>query len=705
MDVEEKKEKRIAKLRAEAEDRLARGSWEDAKKEEATPENLDHLYHELQVHQIELQMQNEELRNALAELEKLRDKYFELYHSAPVGYVVLDERGFIQDANLTAVHLFRAELTGLAYAPLSRFVSHDATKEFHLYLRRVFNSYAAESCEIRFTRPDGTSFYAQLQSTPVIDENGQRATCRTAVIDITDRINAQRDAAETLSMLNSLFDNAAEGICVWHNIESYPFVKFSHWNKKMTEYTGYTMDEINRLGWYQTMYPDPDLQTKAIEAMRVMGQGNDLRGEEWEIMTKDGMRRPVSISTSVLKDQAGTVHVLAIMQDLTERKKLEAQLVHAKKMEAMGTLAAGIAHDFNNMLQVILGYAEVLLMGKKKGDPEYAEIQAIIKMCYDARDLVQKIRVVSKKADIQRIPIDLNRNIEEVLKGFADTLPKEITIDAVLADDLAVIIADAGLMNQMVTHLVTNACEAMPRGGTVTIETKNIMGDDDFCEKHGGLKPGPYVMLRVSDTGRGIQQAMLERIFDPFYSTKPRDYRRGTGLGLALVHGIVEQHKGYIHVESEVGKGTTFRVYLPAEEAVDETKVVEALPTPPGGTETILLVEDEEILRTFGKDVLENFGYKVLAVADGVEALEVYSREKADIALVILDIIMPRMDGKQCLKELLKMNPSLKVLISSGVVEDDLIQSVVALGARGSLLKPFAVTEMLEKVRQVLDAD
>ncbi len=274
-----------------------------------------------------------------------------------------------------------------------------------------------------------------------------------------------------------------------------------------------------------------------------------------------------------------------------------------------------------------------------------------------------------------------------------------------LAEDLAVINADNSQVGQMVMNLAINANEAMPDGGTLTIQTENILLDDDFCRLHVGVNPGPHVLLTVSDTGRGIEKEILDRIFDPFYSTKPRDSNKGTGLGLPVVQGIVEQHDGYISVESEVGKGTTFRIYFPALESDKFTKTVKEIPVPMGGNETILLVEDEEPLRRLGLRILEKYGYKVLGVCDGQEAVEVYKKEQDNISLVILDIVMPRMDGKQCIQELLKINPDVKVLISSGVAQDDLIEDVVDLGAKGSLIKPYDIRGLLEKVREVLDSD
>jgi CheY-like chemotaxis protein len=258
----------------------------------------------------------------------------------------------------------------------------------------------------------------------------------------------------------------------------------------------------------------------------------------------------------------------------------------------------------------------------------------------------------------------------------------------------------------MVMNLAVNANEAMPQGGRLSILTENIVMDDDYCRLHLGVKPGPHVLLTVSDTGRGIDKGLMERIFDPFYSTKMRDYHKGTGLGLSVVQGIVQQHGGHITVESEVGKGTFFRMYFPALEHEIVPEYVETkIPFSSGGTETILLVEDDEAVRELGVIILEKFGYTVLSVGDGQEALDVYEKEQGNISLVILDILMPRMDGKECLEQLLRINPTVKAIISSGVGQEDLIQHVVKLGAKGAVNKPYGMRQLLGMVREVLDGD
>jgi two-component system, cell cycle sensor histidine kinase and response regulator CckA len=250
----------------------------------------------------------------------------------------------------------------------------------------------------------------------------------------------------------------------------------------------------------------------------------------------------------------------------TEKEALRTQLLQSQKMEAMGTLGAGIAHDFNNMLQVILGYSSFLLADKKKADPGYQEIQNILKTSREAAELVQRISLFSGKADMNPVPMNLNNQVEELTKLLSHTLPKTIDIETHMNEDLAIIYADPEKMGQLIMNLGINAAEAMPHGGLLNIQTGNIVLDDDYSRKHVGVKTGQYVMLRISDNGFGIDKQMMERIFDPFFSTKGKDFRKGKGLGLSVVQGIVELHGGHITSESEVGRGTTFSVYFPAVE-------------------------------------------------------------------------------------------------------------------------------------------
>lgn len=551
--------------------------------------------------------------------------------------------------------------------------------------------------DTKFRRTDGSEFDAHIRM-QILDTSGPEKVVISAITDISERKRAEEAFRKSEEKYRRIVETANEG--VWAMDETH-VTTFA--NNVMAQMLGYTVEEMIGKKVEYFMF-DEDLEDHR-KKMEVRRQGKSEFYER-RFRRKDGTALWTRISATAIMDEESHFRgSFAMFSDLTEIKALESQLIQSQKMETVGTLAAGIAHDFNNMLQVILGYSDMLLMEKEKGEPGYEELHAVIKTCHEARDLVQKIRVFSRKADIQLVPLSLNSQVNDVSKILDHSLPKTIHIDVRLDGGLAPIEADGSLMGQMLMNLAINASEAMPDGGALTIATKNIVLGDDFCRLHAEVKPGPHVMLTVSDTGRGISKELMDKIFEPFFTTKQRDYHRGTGLGLSVVHGIVQQHSGCITVESELGKGTTFRIHLPAVIAEEVPKTPQETLLPIGGTETILLVDDEELVREFSAKVLENFGYKVIAVADGQEALNVYEQERQNISLVILDIIMPRMEGKQCFKALLRLNPSVKVIICTGVAQDDLVREVVALGAKGSVLKPYNMRELLETVREVLDAD
>jgi len=396
--------------------------------------------------------------------------------------------------------------------------------------------------------------------------------------------------------------------------------------------------------------------------------------------------------------------------DITERKRAEQeaedlrhQLLQAQKMEAIGTLAGGIAHDFNNLLTVVLGFSELLLIGKSERDPSFPDIQKINQAARNGADLVKRILAFSRKTEINPRPLDLNHEIEQVKNLLVRTLPKMIEIELVLSEDLSQVNADPTLVEQMLMNLAVNAKDAMPDRGKLSIGTGNVVLDEEYCRMHIDAEPGDHVLISVSDTGYGMNEETLQHIFEPFYTTK--ETGQGTGLGLAMVYGIVRQHGGHITCSSEHGKGTTFRIYLPAMKAGAKTERSADTLLPAAGTETILVVDDEETIRILAERILKRSGYTVLAAANGKDALEMYKKGREKISLVILDLMMPVMGGWQCLEELLKIDPGVKVLMASGISDTGQQELATQVGAKGFVEKPYTIGQMLQRIREVLDGD
>ena len=442
----------------------------------------------------------------------------------------------------------------------------------------------------------------------------------------------------------------------------------------------------------------------------VMEAGRPIKVEE-PIFDKGEARWFETFKTPVRNAQGEIFGTTGLAQDITERKRAEeekemlrAQLLQAQKMEATGALAGGIAHDFNNLLQAISGYAQMLLLKKDEHDPDYHSLKAIQKSGDRAAQLVRELLQFSRKADSKRGPVELNKEVEQAVRLLERTISKMIDIEVHLSHDLWMVYADPVQLEQILLNLGTNAADAMPDGGKIFIAAENITLDETYAETHLGTQPGQYVLLTFSDTGHGMDQEVLVKIFDPFFTTK--EIGKGTGLGLASAYGIVKSHGGCITCDSEVGSGTTFKVYLPAMEQVETGENIDTVSkSPQKGTETILIIDDEEPIRNLASCALTDFGYSVLTASTGEEALEKYVSKSSEIDLVIMDIGMPGMGGHKCLLELLHIDPTARVIIASGYPINGQVKRTMEAGAAGYLAKPYRVSDLLNKVRSVLDKD
>jgi two-component system cell cycle sensor histidine kinase/response regulator CckA len=398
-------------------------------------------------------------------------------------------------------------------------------------------------------------------------------------------------------------------------------------------------------------------------------------------------------------------HAIVITRDISqlktadqERKKLEAQLRHAHKMEAIGTLAGGIAHDFNNLLMGIQGRNSLMLTDTPAHHPHHEHLQGIEAYVRSAVDLTRQLLGFARGGKYEVRPINLNDLVADSARMFGRT-HKELRIQTALDPDLKAVEVDPGQIEQVLLNLYVNAWQAMPTGGDLYLKTANISFSlDDIPPVN--LTPNAYVKVSVTDTGRGMDAATRERIFEPFFTT--REMGRGTGLGLASVFGILRNHGGQITVHSEKGRGTTFHIYLPvSEKSIPQTKTVgnDILP----GSETILLVDDESMILEVGQKLLEKLGYKVKTASSGSMAIEIYHQERAAIGLVVLDMVMPTMGGGQTYDTLKSMNPDIRVLLSSGYSLNGQAADILRRGCRGFIQKPFDLGALSRKLREVLD--
>ena len=490
--------------------------------------------------------------------------------------------------------------------------------------------------------------------------------------------------------------------------------KVTFFNEFAQKYFGYTEEQVIGMDAVGAFLLDKDSSKKDFEQLLKFLKEDPERqfATENQNVLRNGDPVWITWTYKPIFDGEGRFsEILCIGNDITElrltgkeKKELENQLLRAQKMEAIGTLAGGIAHDFNNILQAIFGYTQILQMDKNPDHPEYEKLARIAKSVKTASDLTQRLLIFSRKIESELKPMDLNQEVVQVSKMLERMIPKMIKIELHLDANLKAINGDRGQIEQIIMNLGVNARDAMPEGGGLIFKTENVTLDEAYCRRHLGAHPGDYTLMSISDSGQGMEEEVLEHIFEPFFTTK--ETGKGTGLGLAMVYGIVKSHGGYIVCESESGQGTTFMIYFPTFEDVpessetpDEEIVVE------GGKETILLVDDDENIRQLGKEILGQYGYKVLLAEDGESALELYKEMGDGIDLVLLDLIMPGMGGKQCLENLIRENLRIKVIITTGYSFDGYTRETIQKWSKGIIGKPFDLKQILHVIRKVLDEE
>ena len=457
-------------------------------------------------------------------------------------------------------------------------------------------------------------------------------------------------------------------------------------------------DELLQRNLATDIYRDPEQRALLLECFRC-GHSFDKVEAEWT--RQDGSALVVRVSARPIRETAKTVSFELYAEGITEQRALEQQLRQAQKMEAVGRLAGGIAHDFNNLLMVISGYCEFLLQ-KLGSDPSLRGCaQEIANAADRATSLTRQLLAFSRKQMLTPKVLDLNAVVSENLKMLPRLIGEDIELATLPADALGRVKADPGQIEQVVMNLVVNARDAMPTGGKLTIETANVTLDEAYTRGHPGVVPGDYVMLAISDTGMGMDKETQSHIFEPFFTTKGQ---KGTGLGLSMVYGIVKQSGGYIWVYSELDHGTTFKVYLPrVEEAEEKPALQPAPPGPPRGHETILVVEDEPQLRDLTRQFLEMRGYTVLVAENGAAAVEAARQHSGVIHLLLTDIIMPVMNGRELAQRMAALSPKTRILFMSGYTEAAVWRNGMIENSNNFLQKPFTLDALTRKVREVLE--
>lgn len=553
------------------------------------------------------------------------------------------------------------------------------------------------------TRKDGTRMWIRWTNKPVMDAEGRLLEVFSVGSDITDRKLAEEALQRSAREIEDLYDNAP---CGYHSLDKNGvFVRI---NDTELKWLGYSKEEVLGKKSFSDVIVPSDRERFAAEFARFKERGwvSDI---EFEMVRKDGAVFRVLLNAVAIKDEQGNyIASRSTVLDITqykqveeEKDRLEEQLRQSQKIEAIGLLAGGVAHDLNNLLSPILGYSELMLQGEGLSDGHRRDLGEIAKAGGRARELVRQLMAFGRKQTLDVRPLDMN----EIVNGFQPllrrTLRENIRIELNLAQSVRTVNADRGQVEQVLMNLVVNAQDAMPGGGVLTIETADVVLDEDYTTAYPEVEPGSYALLTVSDTGMGMDKETLTRIFEPFFTTKEKG--KGTGLGLATAHGIVRQHGGNIVAYSEPGRGSVFKVYLPS---TDQKPVIDVVTTATretaGGHETILLAEDEPAVRAMATSMLKSLGYHVIQDDTAEKCLSLAEKYDGRIDLLLTDVVMPEMSGKELYARLSQTRPGTKVLFMSGYAANVITGIGSAEDRIEFIQKPFTRQDLAKKIRQAL---
>ena len=633
-----------------------------------------------------------EARDSLSENEEL---FFKAFHLSPTVMSIFDANNNcyyeVNEKFTESLGYTRDEVIGKSEKELGIYADPEDRKRI---IRKAAKEGSVRGEVARFRAKDGSIRWGMVCGT-LITLKG-RLMALGSVTDITELKTAEEAIRESEARYRALFESANDAIFTMD------FDRILQCNPRTAELLERPVGEI--LG--RTPFDfSPEVQADGAPSAekgrcileKVMN--GSPQSFEWTLCRSDGQTFPAEVSLGRI-DAAGRTLIQAMVRDVSERKKLESQLLQAQKMEAIGTLAGGIAHNFNNILTGIQGYASLMRVDLDPAHPHYERLRSIEEQVKNGADLTRQLLGFARGGRFELKPLDMNALLEKTSRMFGQTR-REFIISRNLAPDVLPVTADANQMEQVLLNLYMNAWHAMSEGGTLYLQScmVTIADTQAFSQE---VKPGTYVKISLTDTGVGMDEKTLKRIFEPFFTTK--ELGRGTGLGLATVYGIVKGHGGFINAYSEVGIGTTFNIYLPATpgtvspvQAAHDESIVR-------GTGTILLVDDEETVRTTTQEMLDYLGYRVITACDGDEAVALYRDMQGSVDLVVLDMILPGRSGRDTFIALQEINPEVRVILSSGYSLNGQATGIMALGCRAFMQKPFMLPELSRKVRDVIAA-
>ncbi len=637
----------------------------------------------------ELRKVEEDLRSALAELDIV-------FNSVPAAIWIKDKHNNYLRVNRAAALLVEREPEEIAGKSSYELFPATADEIYRQDQIVIQGGDSLRGAIIPITTSKGEVRIIQSDKIPYYDSRGELMGVIVFSLDITEQSKIQKEIRNTNAYNRGLIESTLDPLFIIS-----PLGRLMDINRAAERLTGFSKEEL--LGReFSTLFSE---HSDAKEIFRQALKNGEVKGYSLNLLNQEGEASPFFVNASVFRNEEGeTVGVIAAARDITDLKKAEERLYQAQKMESIGKLAGGVAHDFNNLLTGIMGYANLLKIELPPGSTHHEAVGVIEKAAERASDLTRQLLGFARQGKIMNIPVNLNSIIRDINELMIRTLNKNIVIRLELGESELWVQGDPGQLQQVVLNLVVNAKDAMPDGGILTFHLQKTEIDSQFCLSHPGIKPGTYVELSVSDTGSGIPLSIQNRVFEPYFTTKKEG--EGTGMGLAMSYGIIKNHMGGIYLTSELGKGSIFQIYLPFYKEQDksfpetqpETKI-------PRGEGFILLVDDESIIRELSSTLLQQLGYQVKAVSNGQEAIDYYQQHSKEIDLVVLDMIMPGMNGPETYALMKDINPRVKVMISSGYGRDGKVQELMKNGVVGFVQKPFRIQELASEVANAIKSN
>ncbi len=632
----------------------------------------------------------------------LRDSeamYHTIFDGSSEGFFIMTDK-FI-DCNEQVCNIWRCSKEDIIGHHPSEFspyfqpdgrISEEASKQ---YIEAAMNG-VPQRFYWRHKRKDGVLIDVEISLTSITVEEQQ--VIFATMVDITERKCIEDALRLAEEKYKNIFENAVEGI-----FQTTAEGQFITANPALAQMYGYNSPEeflssIKNIG--KQLYNYPHVY---IELLRILREKGFVHNFVIIARRKDRSTFWVSLNAKVIRDDKGKIKFFeGMVQDITEQKKLEEQLRQSQKMEAVGTLAGGVAHDFNNILTVIMGYTHLMLMKLKDDNILHPYLNQILAAVEKATNLTNSLLAFSRKQMISFKPVEINSLIINLEKMLLRIIGEDIELKTFLSGDSLTIMADSNQIEQVLMNLASNARDAMPNGGLLIIETERIEMDEEYAKTHGYGKPGAYALITFTDFGIGIDKETIGKIFEPFFTTKV--FGKGSGLGLSMAYGIIKQHNGYINCYSELGKGTTFKIYLPLTlEKLIALKSSVSI-TSVSGTEIILVAEDDENVRKLTKYILERYGYKVIEAVDGMDAVDKFTENKDNIDLLLFDVIMPKMNGKAAYEEIKKIQPNIQAVFMSGYTSNVIHNKGILEEGLNLIFKPVSPMNLLNKIREVISS-